>query len=232
MTMRYDFLQTELPEQGAQVTPEGWIRADAVLSRCGIFEYQQANGTVRREFRPPGEVFVRESLASLRGVPVTNLHVPWANASAPASIIGTVLTEGRQDGDNIRGEIVIHNPKAMGKNREISLAYKVKLDEVPGTWKGQRYDAVQRRVLYNHCAIVPAGRAGNAVLRLDGDDAAIVHQASTTNQSRAFYGTPGWLPGAAKSAQIPHLLAQFRADAARPVSSAEQARNRMLQRCR
>jgi hypothetical protein len=61
-----------------------------------------------------------------------------------------------------------------GDRKEISLGYHCKLDHTPGVWEGQRYDAVQRGIKYNHIAIGPAGwgRAGSEIsLRLDGSDA-------------------------------------------------------------
>ncbi|RKK03321.1 DUF2213 domain-containing protein [Pseudoroseomonas wenyumeiae] len=167
--MRFDFLEYAAPtaRNALQVTKEGWFRDDPILTRAGIFTYRLANGQVRREYRPPEEVFNADSLASLRGVPVTLGHPGTVTADAPRGIIGTVLTAGRRDGDNLRAEIIIHNPKAIGGHREISLGYNVKLDETPGAIKGERYDAVQRRITYNHCAIVAQGRAGNARLRMD-----------------------------------------------------------------
>ena len=53
----------------------------------------------------------------------------------------------------------------------MSLGYKVDLEEVPGVWQGQAYDAVQRNIVINHLAIVRSGRAGNARLNLDRLDA-------------------------------------------------------------
>jgi hypothetical protein len=58
-----------------------------------------------------------------------------------------------------------------GGKRELSLGYKVDLDETPGVWEGQPYDAIQRNIRVNHLAVVPQGRAGNARLNLDRYDA-------------------------------------------------------------
>jgi hypothetical protein len=58
-----------------------------------------------------------------------------------------------------------------GELVELSSAYTLTLDETPGvTPDGQRYDAVQRDIRYNHVALLPkgAGRAGSEVrLRMD-----------------------------------------------------------------
>jgi hypothetical protein len=60
-----------------------------------------------------------------------------------------------------------------GGKRELSLGYKVDLEETPGVWNGQEYDAIQRNIRVNHLAIVPRGRAGNARLNLDRHDAVL-----------------------------------------------------------
>jgi hypothetical protein len=58
------------------------------------------------------------------------------------------------------------------ERREVSCGYRCRLDLTPGTTPdGERYDAVQRDVVYNHVALVPRGRAGRDVaLRLDAAD--------------------------------------------------------------
>ena len=60
-----------------------------------------------------------------------------------------------------------------GQCRELSCGYICDLDETPGTYHGQPYDAVQRRIRYNHVGIGPRnwGRAGSSVaLRIDAAD--------------------------------------------------------------
>jgi hypothetical protein len=81
------------------------------------------------------------------------------------------------DGDNVLAPIIIHDGEAIdaamnGGVRELSLGYKVDLDQTPGEWNGEKYDAVQTNIRVNHLALVPKGRAGNARLNLDRFDAA------------------------------------------------------------
>nr|WP_237181088.1 DUF2213 domain-containing protein [Roseomonas haemaphysalidis] len=149
-------------------TAEGWIRDEPILTRAGIFEYRMPDGRMRKEFRPAAEVFKATSMAGLKGIPVTNGHPALVTSKSPAGIIGTVLSAGRQDGNNLRAELVIHDPDRIGSNRDISLGYRVQLVNEPGTYEGERYDAVQTAITYNHCAIVPKGRAGNSRLTFDG----------------------------------------------------------------
>ena len=165
--LRYDFVDISR----AEVTREGWVRDKPILARTGIQEYRRADGSVQRELRPPDEVFNAEALASLRGVPVTVGHPGHVSADNPSAIIGAVLTAGEPDGNHVTAELVIHNPKAMGAHRELSLGYSLDLDMTPGEWNGERYDAIQRNIRVNHAGVVARGRAGVARLRLDAEDA-------------------------------------------------------------
>lgn len=151
-------------------TPEGFIRDAPIIGRTGILVYRNADGTERREYRPPDEAFKADSLSSLKGKPITIGHkglVDSGNASSIAPV-GTVLSEGRQDGETIRADIVIYNLNTDA--RELSCGYTLTLDETAGTTpSGEHYDAIQRNIKYNHVAIVPKGRAGIARLNMDGE---------------------------------------------------------------
>jgi hypothetical protein len=79
-----------------------------------------------------------------------------------------VLSEGKQDGENIRADVVIYDLNT--DDRELSCGYQTELEETSGvTPTGEHYDAIQRNIIYNHLAIVPRGRAGNARLNMDGE---------------------------------------------------------------
>ena len=153
----------------ATKTAEGFIRDTPIVGRMGILVYRNADGTERREYRPPEEAFRADSLASLMGKPITIGHKAFVTAGNAAQVapVGSVLSAGRQDGNNIVADIVVYNLDT--DSRELSCGYTLTLDETPGTTPdGQRYDAVQRNIVYNHLAIVPQGRAGVARLNMDG----------------------------------------------------------------
>ena len=151
-------------------TDEGFIKDSPIIGRTGILIYQNADGSTRREYRPPEEAFNIDSLASIRGKPITMGHHGLVtnetyNQSKP---IGTVLSEGKQDGENIRADVVIYDLNT--DDRELSCGYQTELEETSGvTPSGEHYDAIQRNIRYNHLAIVPRGRAGNARLNMDGN---------------------------------------------------------------
>lgn len=154
----------------ATKTDEGFIQDSPIVGRSGILIYRNADGTERREYRPPEEAFKADSLATLKAKPITIGHKAMVDSDNASSVapVGTVMSEGRQDGDAIRADIVIYNLDTEA--RELSCGYRLDLDETPGTTPdGQKYDAVQRNIVYNHLAIVPKGRAGIARLNMDGD---------------------------------------------------------------
>ena len=162
---RYDNFQIQ-----AIKTDEGFIKDSPIIGRTGILVYMNADGSTRREYRPPEEAFKADSLASIRGKPITMGHHGLVtnetyNQSKP---IGTVLSEGKQDGENIRADVVIYDLNT--DDRELSCGYQTELEETSGvTPTGEHYDAIQRNIIYNHLAIVPQGRAGNARLNMDGN---------------------------------------------------------------
>jgi hypothetical protein len=167
---RFDFADIK-----ATKTDEGFLQDSPIIGRVGIQEYRKADGTIRRELRLPENVFNADSLASMRGKPITSGHPVTGKVTAKDShrvTIGTILSEGRQDGDYVRADIVIHNTSAMGDNKQLSLGYTTQLDETPGDHPVYgRYDAIQGPPTVNHLSVVKSARAGNvARLNLDGDE--------------------------------------------------------------
>ncbi len=149
-------------------TPQGFLRVNARLTKTGVFAYE--NG---REYRSDEEVFRADSLASFKGAPVTDLHPSEKGAESfltPANaknhIIG--ITENiERDGPYLKGSLVIFHEDAIkaiesGERKEISLGYKCRLEQTPGSMNGEAYDAIQRDIIVNHVAIGPKGwgRAG------------------------------------------------------------------------
>ena len=151
-------------------TDEGFIKDAPIIGRTGILEYRNVDGSIRREYRPPEEAFNADSLASIRGKPITMGHHGLVTPATfrQSQPIGTVLSDGRQDGNNIRADVVIYSLDT--DDRELSCGYQTELEETSGvTPEGEHYDAIQRNIVYNHLAIVPRGRAGNARLNMDGE---------------------------------------------------------------
>ena len=152
-------------------TSEGFLIDHPIVTTVGIFEYMNPDGSIRRELRLPEEVFAPESLASYKGKPIIVTHRSGrvTTDNVEKETIGTILSEASKDGENVRAEIVIHNTDALKTGlRELSLGYDLDLDETPGEWNGQPYDAIQRNIRVNHLALVSAARAGEqARLNID-----------------------------------------------------------------
>jgi hypothetical protein len=73
MAQRYEVLKIDALEK-IEKTPEGFLRLPATVTRTGVFIYRKADGTLKKEFRSPEEVFNADSLSSLLAKPVTNNH--------------------------------------------------------------------------------------------------------------------------------------------------------------
>lgn len=159
--------------KGTQLTSEGYLQADAYAVRTGIQYYRASEvGLVGDHlvavYRPPEEVFAKDSVASFARVPVTMDH-PAELVTADtwdAVAIGETDSEILRDGERLRIPMTIRSADAIravqdGK-RELSAGYVCDLDWTAGTTKdGEHYDAVQRGIRANHIAIVAKGRAGS-----------------------------------------------------------------------
>lgn len=150
----------------------------------------------RREFRPAEEVLAPEAIASMVGVPVTagprfttedgrvgSLAQHADDLLDPDNVMslsdGAVLSAWRDDDGasrpRLRVRVVVHSRPAQALIErgvvELSPGYRCRDDRTPGTFDGQRYDLVQRKIRYNHLNLVRTARArtpAGEVARLDG----------------------------------------------------------------
>lgn len=164
-----------LPLNQTYYTPEGYLVDRPILTSTGIFEYHNPDGSIRRELRLPEDVFDPESLKSYKGRPIIITHDAGlvTKDNVAENQIGTILTEGYRSNDDVRAEIIIHNTDEMKEAglKELSLGYNLDLEETPGVWEGQHYDARQRNIRINHLALVREARAGEqARLNIDSRD--------------------------------------------------------------
>jgi hypothetical protein len=177
----------------------GWLRAPATLTRIGVFDYRNADGSIRKELRLPDEVFKADALESFNLVPLTDDHPRAAKGldgkNSGAFAVGAVGNV-RKDatGKFVEADLLVTDTNAVEKlekgKRELSCGYFCDTEEAPGVWvdpegKEHRYDAIQRNIRGNHVAIVDKGRAGpEARVRLDHADAAVL--VSDTEQGGAL----------------------------------------------
>lgn len=158
-------------------TPTGGLRVPASLTRTGVLTYRNQDGTTRREYRPADEVFKADSLQSLEDAPVTDLHpAKMVDGANHRELSRGHVRDGRKDGKFVAATVLVQDADLVAKVErrdrvEVSCGYRCRFDATPGvTPEGERYDGVQRDIVYNHVALLPAGtgRAGREVaLRLD-----------------------------------------------------------------
>nr|DAN89131.1 MAG TPA: protein of unknown function (DUF2213) [Caudoviricetes sp.] len=156
-------------------TEEGYLVDHPVVTSCGIFEYINPDGSIRRELRLPENVFSETSLKTYKGKPIIITHDAGVvnKENVDREQVGTILSEGYRDKEDVRAEIIIHNTDAMKQRgfKELSLGYNLDLIEQPGTWNGEPYDAIQTNIVINHLALVASARAGEqARLNIDSSD--------------------------------------------------------------
>jgi len=178
-------------------TAEGFLTGRAIVTSVGVFTYRNKDGGVSRELRPPEEVFAIDSLNSMKLKPLTNNHpsekVTPANAktlqigslgnnpsdwiSSYASFSSDDMGRGSSgsDGFYVAIDLTITDAAAIQDAESgklaLSMGYDTEVEETSGVWCGMAYDAIQRKINYNHCALVDGARAGDAArIRLDGID--------------------------------------------------------------
>lgn len=159
-------------------TPEGYLRGEAVVTRTGVFDYLEPDGSIRKELRHPDDVFATESLATLAMIPVTVDHPAQLLTLETATelSVGQTGENSRVDGKVIYTPFTITHKRGIdavdaGK-RELSLGYSCDLMEESGVYNGQPYTHRQINISYNHLSLVDRARAGS-IARINLDGAAI-----------------------------------------------------------
>lgn len=177
---------------GTRRTSDGYLVTEARVARGGnvqdYYGHEIGEGEPNQLFkvwRPEDEIFRADSLATFAHKPVTWRH-PDFEVTADnwkAEAIGHIGADVVRDGEFVRVPMMIADASAIkgieDGTREVSMGYDCELVMQPGTTPdGQAYDAFQRNIRINHCAIVPAGRAGPQC-RI-GDSAARTNHEGTT----------------------------------------------------
>jgi len=172
---RFDFMPLAKPE----ITPDGFVRAQGMITRSGVFTYRRQDGSLIRELRPPEQVFRADSLRSFSGMPMTLDHPP-ANLT-PKTVsqhtVGTISSPTRVN-NHVRADIMILREDAIkavmnDRKNKLSCGYVCTVVDQAGTFvhadgTEERFDAVQTDILGNHVAICDSPRAGpSAEIRVD-----------------------------------------------------------------
>ncbi len=168
----------------ARMDAQGFLRAPATVTRAGVFTYMMPSGRVRRELRPPDEVFSERNLESIRGTIVTNEHpvngTPVTAENVKEFQVGHADSDVVAEEGMLRVGLVITDAETIrdirsGKKQEVSCGYRCTIDHTSGVWQGpngpEPYDVIQRGHVNNHIAVTRKGRGGPEVrLHLDSED--------------------------------------------------------------
>lgn len=156
--------------QNYEISPEGYMRAFATTARIGVQDYYNADGSKRRELRPPEEVANPESLASFGLKSLTVDHPPkFLNAdNTGAYQVGMTDSTVLYKHGFVNVVVNVTDAEAIrkiksGEKQQLSAGYTCELDYTPGVWRGKKYDAIQRNIRVNHISAVTIGRAGKDV---------------------------------------------------------------------
>lgn len=164
MAERFDFSRLS----GSKVTPlpGGGVRVPAYPSRAGVQEYRRADGSIRREYRPPEQVFDAASLASFRDAPVVVGHPTMLRTDDRSKYQkGHISGEAVRADERTSAELAVTDLETCqridaGELVELSCGYTCDCDETPGvTSAGEKYDAIQTNIRINHVGLGPKGWA-------------------------------------------------------------------------
>lgn len=181
------------------LTPEGYLICKNVpIGRIGWMDYYgqelpagfgEEPGKLCKVYRSPEELFSEETMASFEGKPVTNTH-PSANLdvnTAPMIERGHAQNV-RRDGDFLIADLHIKDAGLISEvqnnlKRETSSGYDCEWHK---TGEG-KYE--QRKIIGNHVAVVPNGRAGPKVAIHDAKP----NEKQKTGGNKSMKITQKWL---------------------------------------
>ena len=196
--IRYDYSTGEYLTLPATFHEDGTLTARSIITSIGVFPYRQPDGSIRRELRPPEEVFSKETLDSFNGLPIYVGHRMGKDGLEKDQAKRDEWTVGMARnpiGDNVYVATEVEIKRQDGIEavksgiRSFSAGYNCDVELSAGVWCGVPYDAIQRKIRGDHLALVPVGRQGDqAVLRMDsaemviGDDAALAVEDTNSNK--------------------------------------------------
>lgn len=162
----------------------GNMIVDAIVVKPGVYSYHQPDGSIRREFKPPEEIYAPSHMESVRSAVITDGHLPGNGAVTPGNFSafsrGYAMSASRTDAGLLTSmKVTASDLIAKLERKEIrgvSLGLDVTYDPTPGVWQGQRYDGVQRGMMTNQISATTVPRVGGAEMRLDSTDAIMVDE--------------------------------------------------------
>ena len=167
--MKYrDYRETCWETKGLTKTADGHYVGEIIATGAGVFSYYDEKGKKIPILRSVDEV--KSATPGIADLPITFLHpnVDVDDSNIAELKVGTIGHEVVFDGLNNKITVDISDPMAVkaideGRIKAVSMGYDCKLVRDCGNWQGTDYVARQTDIVYNHMALVPAGRAGDGV---------------------------------------------------------------------
>ncbi len=154
---------------------DGFLRARVSIARDGVFPYLTPSGTIRMEAKLPEDIFSELTIETAKGVPVTDGHPPIDDNKGLISpenysryVKGALGDSVSVQNGHLQAVETIFDAGLMtdlkaGRKLEVSIGFITDMDDTPGEYAGQRYDARQTNIRINHVAHVDQGRGGDTV---------------------------------------------------------------------
>lgn len=140
--------------------------------------------SVYQLLRDPEEL--ARGAATFNNLQVLSEHIPvtsWDDESHMAELtVGSLGTDAAFDGEYLTNSLVVWARRSIDgivsdEQRELSSAYRYRVDMTPGEYNGVAYDGIMRDIIGNHVALVFEGRAGPDVIVGDEQPMAITKRA-------------------------------------------------------
>lgn len=163
----------------ATLTNEGFLQCDALITRTGVFDYEDSEGNTWGEFRDADEVFDEASLESFQMVVMTDDHPEqMVNVDNVKDVqVGHVGSDVRREGEFVRVSLTITDADVIRSIQdgkvELSCGYFAQVVQDSGVAPdGTPFTSRQTKIRGNHLALVDQGRAGASCrLQLDSGGA-------------------------------------------------------------
>jgi len=137
-------------------TKDGLLVKDAIICRAMVLDY---NG--KKILKSPETL--ADSMPTMQRMMITDEHPRSRVIMDVSEIKGRVLPETVTLNNNVASGDLLITDKTLADEirkgkRDLSPGYYADIIEEPGTFNDEPYQAVQKKVLYDHLAVVKAGR--------------------------------------------------------------------------
>ena len=137
-------------------TKDGLLVKDAIICRAMVLDY---NG--KKILKSPEAL--ADSMPTMQRMMITDEHPRSRVIMDVLEIKGRVLPETVKLNNNVATGDLLITDKILAEEirngkRDLSPGYYADIIEEPGTFNDEPYEAVQKKVLYDHLAVVKLGR--------------------------------------------------------------------------